>query len=303
MMLLPVQIASGRARKPNSWVLQRIHSSAQPERCSAIIVSTKTDSITKSRSLETSRLLAATAANPSSSRHEVAIDRQAGAGQGGGAQGQHVQPLAAIGQPRPIALELLDIGQEIMRRQHRLGPLHVRIARAGSPSRCRIAAATSARWSADQARVDPVEGLAGPELHARSPPDRCGSAPCAASARRRPVSRPAPPRCACGHLRAPGRTRNRPSSISARISDSTRSICRHSSAVSNPTCWSMSRMGDRTPDILLEESTVEGDRFRERLHATVGLLSEPATPGLTGHAWSSRHRRRLHKVLAFTDSV
>ena len=66
MMLLPVQIASGNARKPNSCVLQRTHSSAQPARCSAIIVSTKTDSTAKSRSLETSRLLAATPSKPSS---------------------------------------------------------------------------------------------------------------------------------------------------------------------------------------------------------------------------------------------
>ena len=49
MMLLPVQTASGRARKENSWVLQITHSSAQPERCSAIRVRTKTDSIAQSR--------------------------------------------------------------------------------------------------------------------------------------------------------------------------------------------------------------------------------------------------------------
>ena len=32
-------------------------------------------------------------------RHEVAVDRQGRAGQGGGAQGKNVQPLAAVGQP------------------------------------------------------------------------------------------------------------------------------------------------------------------------------------------------------------
>ncbi len=44
------------------------------------------------------------------------------------------------------------------------------------------------------------------------------------------------------------------------------------------------RMGDRPADILLEESTIEGDRLGERLHASVRLLSETATPGLMGHA-------------------
>ena len=128
MMLLPVQIASGSARKENSCVLQRTHSSAQPERCSAIIVRTKTDSRAKSRSLDTSRLLAAT---PSKPRARATCSRSIGrrrAGQRGRPQGQDVQPLPAIGQAVAVAGELLDVGQEVMRGQDRLGALHVRVA-------------------------------------------------------------------------------------------------------------------------------------------------------------------------------
>ena len=66
MILLPVHITSGSDRKPNSWVLHKIQSSAQPLRCSAIIVRTNTDSRTKSQSLETSKLFAATPRKPSS---------------------------------------------------------------------------------------------------------------------------------------------------------------------------------------------------------------------------------------------
>ena len=128
MMLEPVQKASGRSRKLNSVVDQRIHSSAQPARCSAISDRSKTNSSTKSRSLETSRLLAATRIEAELLAHAVAIDRQRRAGQGRGSQRQHIDALAAIGQAVAVALIFLDVGQEIMGRQHRLGPLQVRVA-------------------------------------------------------------------------------------------------------------------------------------------------------------------------------
>ncbi len=60
--------------------------------------------------------------------HVVAVDRQAGARQGRGAEGQAVGPPPAVGQPLPIALELLAIGQPVMRGQDRLGTLQVGIA-------------------------------------------------------------------------------------------------------------------------------------------------------------------------------
>ena len=66
MIELPVQNFCGRRMKLNSVVDQRIHSSAQPLKCSAIIVKTKTDSTAKSRSLLMSILLRATSSKPSS---------------------------------------------------------------------------------------------------------------------------------------------------------------------------------------------------------------------------------------------
>jgi hypothetical protein len=43
------------------------------------------------------------------------------------------------------------------------------------------------------------------------------------------------------------------------------------------------RVGDGAPDVLLEESAVEGDRFRELLDPAVGSCVESTTPGFTGH--------------------
>jgi hypothetical protein len=43
------------------------------------------------------------------------------------------------------------------------------------------------------------------------------------------------------------------------------------------------RVGDRAPDIVLEEPTVKGDRFCKLFDAAVGFLAEPATPRFTRH--------------------
>ena len=82
----PVQNACGSRRKPNSVVDQRIHSSAQPLRCSAIIARQKANSSTKSRSLEASRLLASDAVEFELVGDHVAVDGDRGAGQGGRAR-------------------------------------------------------------------------------------------------------------------------------------------------------------------------------------------------------------------------
>ena len=76
MMLLPVQIASGRARKPNSWVLQRTHSSAQPERCSAISVRTKTDSSDEVAVAGDVQAVGRDAVEARAPGHALAVDRQ-----------------------------------------------------------------------------------------------------------------------------------------------------------------------------------------------------------------------------------
>jgi hypothetical protein len=37
---------------------------------------------------------------------------------------------------------------------------------------------------------------------------------------------------------------------------------------------------DRAPDVVLEEPTIKGDRFRELFHPTVRLGIKPTAPGL-----------------------
>ena len=120
MMLEPVQNASGRSRKLNSVVAQRTHSSAQPLRWTAISDRQKTNSSTKSRSLDTSRLLRATDVEPELAGDRLAVDRQRRAGQRRRPERQDVDALAAVGQPVAVALELLDVGEEVVGREDRL---------------------------------------------------------------------------------------------------------------------------------------------------------------------------------------
>ena len=109
-------------------MLQRTHSSAQPERCSAISVRTKTDSSTKSRSLETSRLLAATPSNPSAA---ATCSRSIGKvvpARAAAPRGRTFSRRRQSARRLAVARELLDVGQEVMRRQDRLGALQVGVA-------------------------------------------------------------------------------------------------------------------------------------------------------------------------------
>ena len=127
----------------------RIHSSAQVLRCSAISDSAKANSSTKSRSLDTSRLLAATPSKPSrratSSR---SIGRLVPAS-AAAPRLEHVRAAAAIGQPAAIALELLAVGQPVVGGQHRLGPLQVRVA-GQDAARVLVAAADEGPLQVDQ---------------------------------------------------------------------------------------------------------------------------------------------------------
>jgi len=84
MMLLPVQSLSGRARKENSWVLQMTHLLGPSRRGAQRSSSgTKTDSIRKSRSLDTVHgCFAATPSKPEGRGDLMPVDRQARPGQG-----------------------------------------------------------------------------------------------------------------------------------------------------------------------------------------------------------------------------
>ncbi len=62
-------------------------------------------------------------------RHELAVDRVAGAGQRGGAQRQAVDAAAAVGHALGVAREHLHVGQQVMAEGDRLGHLQVGEAR------------------------------------------------------------------------------------------------------------------------------------------------------------------------------
>ena len=96
--------------------------------------------------------------------HMVTVDRQGRAGERPRAERQHVGAFAAVGQPLTVALEFLAPGEQLMRCQHRLRPPHVGVAGNDQPL------------------------LADGEAKER-PPDRCGSALCAACGRRHPSGR------------------------------------------------------------------------------------------------------------------
>ena len=58
----------------------------------------------------------------------VAVDRECGAGERGGAERALVEPTAAIGKTAAVAPEHLDIGQEVMSERDRLRDLQMREA-------------------------------------------------------------------------------------------------------------------------------------------------------------------------------
>ncbi len=55
----------------------------------------------------------------------MAVDRERGSGQRGGAERRFVQPLAGIGKPAAVARGHLDIGQQMMAERHRLRGLQM----------------------------------------------------------------------------------------------------------------------------------------------------------------------------------
>ena len=108
--------------------------------------------------------MAATAVEAELPAHALAVDRQRGAGQGGGAERQHVDAPAAVGQSVAVALVLLDVGQEVVRRQHRLGALQVRVA---GQDQVAVALGRGQQGALQflQPAVEVVDGVAHPELH------------------------------------------------------------------------------------------------------------------------------------------
>ena len=128
----PVQNACGSLRKLNSTVDQRIHSSAQ-------VLEVLGDHRQGEGELQDEIAVAGGVEAVGGDGVEaqppgdvVAIDRQAGSGQGRRAEAEDVGPPAAVGQPEPVALEFFAIGQPVVRRQAPAAPAAGGCSRAGS---------------------------------------------------------------------------------------------------------------------------------------------------------------------------
>ena len=116
-----------------------------------------------------------------------------------------------------VALELLAVGQPIVRGQHRLGPLQVGIAGQDHVD-VGVAPADKRPLQVDQPARRSGRSPRGPRAAGRWPPGRCGCGRCGACGPRRRSGRSGPARCACGCLPARCENRKRPCSISWRIS-------------------------------------------------------------------------------------
>ncbi len=114
MIELPVVKASDNRMKRNGALAQITISSASRDRCMAEIAAADRNSSAKSRSETASSELAAGAVEPQCRCRHVAIDRERRSGQRRGTKRQFVQPSPAIGQPAAVAVQHLDIGQQMM---------------------------------------------------------------------------------------------------------------------------------------------------------------------------------------------
>ena len=280
-MLEPVQKASGRSRKLNSVVVQRTHSSAQPERCTAISDRSKTNSRAKSRSLDDVEAVGGDAVEAERRGDVLAVDRQRRAGQRGRPQRQDVDALAAVGQAVAVALELLDVGQEVVGRQDRLGPLQVRVAGQDQVA-VPLGRGDEGPLQVGEPPVDPVEGVADPELDVGADLVVAAAAgvQLAADVAEAVDQRGLDVRVdvlALEHEReAPlldlgPDIRQAPHNLLAFLGGEQSDLGEHPG------------VRDRAPDVVLEEPTVKGDRLRELFHAAVGFAAETSAPRLARH--------------------
>ena len=95
-------------------------------------------------------------------RHGLAVDREGGAGQCGGAQRQPIDAAAAVGETLAVAAQHFEIGQQMVAEGHRLGHLQMREAGQGRVNMGFRRVEQRLLEIAQQA-VDLVDGVAQPE--------------------------------------------------------------------------------------------------------------------------------------------
>src|SRR5262249_2237186 len=95
-------------------------------------------------------------------RDRVAVDGQPGPGQRRGPERQDVDAPAAVGEALAVALELLDVGEEVVRSEDRLGSLQVRV-RGDDHVPLALGQAEECALQIPQPVVEVVDRLADPE--------------------------------------------------------------------------------------------------------------------------------------------
>ena len=188
IMLLPVENASEARTKPNDGFDHQVSSSAsrlQVDHPEGDRAQRLDDEVAVRDRVEGVR---ADAIEVELTGGGLAVERVAGAGQGTRPERADVRPPPSVGQAVAVALDHLDVRQEVMGEQDRLGALQVGVPGMIARPRARPARRAPARRRGRQrpgGRSPGASRAAGPSRPGRCATGRCGACP-------RPV-RSAPP--------------------------------------------------------------------------------------------------------------
>ena len=128
MSELPVVKASLIVMNSNSLEAHRITSSLSRERCTATSARAASSSTAKSRSLTASMQFCVTAGKPSSRATSSRSSRMVEPAIAPEPSGQTLMRLRASAQPLAVAVEHLDVGEQMMREIDGLRALEMRVA-------------------------------------------------------------------------------------------------------------------------------------------------------------------------------
>ncbi len=298
----PVVNASGSLRKPNSVENQKIHSCAQPLRWMAMSERQKRNSTRKSRSCETSRLLAAGPENPSS--RPSTPDRWGATCRRGRPlpSGEKFEPLEAVGDAAAVALEVSRNRPANNGRPSPAGPVADAYSRATTTSRSRSLRATNARCRFSSKSVDVLgrgtneEFEVGRHLVIAA----AGRVQLAAD-----VAGPGDQRLSTCMWMSSSSMRNGkvPASISRPISSSVVRICRHSASVIRPHWASICAWAFEPRMSTDGQTAIEADRLGEPLDAGIGGLLKSTAPGfgcqLECPDWNDAHELQIMVSIYF----
>ena len=159
----PVVNLSERRTNANWGVIQITISSASRDRCTAVIAAAASVSSTKSRSATASSELRRRPVEAQRLGRHVPVDGKGGAGERGRAQRAFVEPRAGIREPAAVALEHLDIGQQMVAEGDGLGRLQMREARHRQVE-MRLGLARQGELQGGERRVRAVDPVAHIEL-------------------------------------------------------------------------------------------------------------------------------------------